>query len=303
MKTCPSFRNFGVLAVFGIILWLITQVNGDARTYVGTLDSTRPFAQIATFILGCVSIWAIWSTVHHYRRYKFSFAWSASFRMVGWLPIALSSLAVVSLIVLNLSSEDMPWFRDNRAIESIIPLTIGIVSSMIFSPTDDTTVEIQLTLARPISWVVLERLAIVMIPQFIIGIVAVGITLIKVAEADLVITLLRWIPPSTLLASIGIFVTFKGQNMALGVVVVGFMWVIFLIFESFFIPNVPIFFPLNHLHPYIWVFNPYLQPETLPMDAYWLNRLCVTFSGISLLALTVYQLRDEEYVLLGTKSV
>lgn len=300
-RVSQMIRHSIILFTLALIIFslLPTVFEDTARDYVGTIESTKVVAQIIAGILSLNTFWAIIRSIRHYRTYDFRIAWQASVQVVGWLPIAISSIAISFALLFNIGGNDTGWFRGERVIASIIPLSVGMTAAIIFSSTDDPMIETQLALPRPIAWVLLERLAVILLPQMLIAQIGTGIILMTMSELDVAIMVIRWLPPSLCLMGVGSYITLKSRNVSFGLVSVGVLWAITLLFGEVFLPSDSIFYPLNHLQPYLWVFNPYVQPNTLPIDAYWINRMCVALLGITLLALTVHQLRDEEMILLG----
>lgn len=266
-------------------------------------DRTRPVALIALLLIGGVALWGVGSGLAAVRRQPGQIAWKAARRSIGWIPVIISSIAIVTFILPEQTPGSMPWSEPARVVETLIPLAIGIQAALMFSPDDEPALEVLLACPRKISWVLLERLAVVLIAQAGIALVGVALTLALSNSEDVALTLLRWIPPALFLSGIAVYATLKSRVTAFGVVVAGLCWFAFSIFGETLLPGQPTLWPLNYVLPFLWPFNPYLQPDSLTMTDYWLNRALVTAAGIGLLMLGIHQLRDEEYVLLGARGI
>ena len=160
-----------------------------------------------------------------------------------------------------------------------------------------------LALPRPPVWVVLERLALVLVCQLVLGTVGAVIAALLLPDADLAVTLLRWLPPALLLGGAGLYATVRARVVVFGVMLVVLLWGVTMLCVDLLVPGQPVFYPLNLIQPFLWPVVPYLQPETLPMGDYWLNRLCVGAAGLVLMLLALWSLRDEERVLLGEQTI
>jgi hypothetical protein len=223
---------------------------------------------------------------------------------MGWLPIAATALGILSMMLTATNGTSLlPWSDKARVVESIVPLAIALQAALLLSPDDEPALEVLLACQRPMTWVLLERLAAVFIAQSGLALVGVALSLLISDQQDIAAALIRWLPPAIFLSAVGIYTTLRSRVAAFGVVVTGITWFAFIFFGIFFLPEQPVFRPLNYLQPFLWPFSPYLQPGDLTLGDYWLNRLCVSAAGIALLMLAAYQLRDEEQVLLGVCSL
>ena len=61
-------------------------------------------------------------------------------------------------------------------------------------------------------------------------------------------------------------------------------------------------FPLNYVQPFLWITHPFLAPDALMPADFWLNRVVIMGLGVGLMMLTLWNLRDEEKVLLNATS-
>jgi pimeloyl-ACP methyl ester carboxylesterase len=277
--------------------------NMRSLQFVIGADRIRPVALIALLLIGGVALWSIGNGAATMRRQPGQIAWRAARRSMGWIPVIVTGLAVLAFLIPEQTPGAMPWSERARVIETLIPLAIGIQAALLFSPDDEPALEVLLACPRKISWVLLERLAVVLTAQTGIALVGIALTLSLVKDADVPLTLLRWIPPALFFSGVAVYATLKSRVMAFGMVIAGLTWFAFSVFGESLLPGQPTLWPLNYVLPFLWPIHPYLQPDSLTIGDYWLNRAFVTAVGIGLLILGIYQLRDEEYVLLGTRGI
>lgn len=297
-------KIFADVAKFGLVVLLIIvgfKLLPDPPLMVN-VSTTRPVAQIATLVVVAIALMGIGNGGIAFGRQPVSLAWRASLRHMGWLPV-VATLGVMLLLILpeNGGVKNTPWSDRVRIVETVIPLAMAIQAALLFSPDDEPALEVFLACPRRISWVLLERLAMVLLAQTGIAFAGVALSLALVGDQDIFVALLRWLPPAIFLSGIGVYVTLRSRVATFGVVVAGLIWFAFGFFGSALLPGQPTFFPLNKIQPFLWVLNAYLQPGDLSISDYWLSRLFVTAFGIVLLMLAVYQLRNEEQVLLGAR--
>lgn len=276
----------------------------DMRAVYFTVSAaaTRPAAQIVTLLLSGAALWSIAMMTNALRLNPRGVAWRASLRSMGWIALAASLGAVVLFTYVQQSDSGMPWSDKARIIEIIIPLVMGAQAALLFSPDDEPALEIMLACPRKISWVLIERLAVVVLAQSGIGLIGMALMGTILPDEAFGAMLLRWIPPALFFSGAGVYVTLRSRSSAFSMVVVGLTWFAFLFWGQSFLPGQAIMWPLNYVQPFMWIGHPYLQPNDLSSVDYAINRLFVTSAGIALITLAAYSLRDEEYLLLGVKK-
>jgi pimeloyl-ACP methyl ester carboxylesterase len=273
-----------------------------APQFVVTTSATRPFATGFLLLLSGVALWGTATVAIAYLRQPRQVALYVSIRAVGWIPFLVSILTL--MIFVKQGGDDTPfaWQDKARVVESIIPLVMCIQVALMFSPDDEPALEVLLACPRRISWLLLERLGIILSAHAGIALVGVALSLALNPEQDVTLAIVRWIPPAIFLSGIGVYTTVRSRVAAFGVTVAGLIWFGMILFGAALLPGQPIFWPLNYLQPFLWPANPYLQPGQLAIGDYWLNRAFVTAAGIGLIMLAVYYLRDEESILLGSRK-
>ncbi len=299
-----SIRNLALVIVSAFGIFALGSVDATSRAAFNRLTSadTRPYAIAATLLLGGVTAWGAVSVSRNLRQHV-SLAWRASLRFAGWIPFALAlGVTVLFLIPETSGTTGFVWDDKTRIIESFIPLAAAIHAALIFSPDDEPALEVMLASPRRIYWVLLERLVIVLLGQAAVGLVTVALSLALVNDQDVLVSVFRWIPPMIFLVGLATYVTLRSRVAAFGVTLAGLMWFVFNFFSESLLPGAPTFWPLNAVLPFFWPLHPYLQPAQLSTGDYWLNRLCVLLAGVAFIMLAVYQLRNEESVLLGSRQ-
>ncbi len=289
-------------------IFLITAVGYVVdRHYIATLEDTYFVARLITLIVVCGALWTAIIGLQTLTKSRPQLIWRSNLNMI-YIPAVFTGLAIIiALYNADTTSTNtlaqLPIEDANKVIETIIPLALGIHAAMIFSPPDEPAIEIQLAAQRPIGWILAERYALILATQCLIGICAVGLQRMLFVDVDNgLILFARWLPPAIFLSGIGMFFTIKSRNLTFGVLMTAVLWFITVFFTDFFLPGVMLSYPLNYVHPYLWITHPYLQPEHLPVMDYWLNRSCVIAIGVMFISLTIHSLRDSEAVLLGISA-
>ncbi len=255
------------------------------------------------FIVGGLAALVSWNGWHAFQtliRYRTQFTLRMTFRMVGMWGLLVS---LGFFLMLFSASGDFGLGEDKgRVVEIVIPLVMGIQAAVLFSPTDENVLEILLTYPRPIVWVLAERLGLAFIFQVVAALVGVLISFFFFDDRTLGLALIRWIPPTLLLMGVGTYTTLKSRVLAFGVAIAALVWFVGLFFGPLLLPGMPVISPLDTIQPYLWSMNPYLLPQDLGWEDYWVNRALVSLIGFFLISRGGAYLRDEEVVLLGATS-
>lgn len=279
-------------------LWSVAGL--DSVLLPGVDSNARLVGWIAVLLCAGVLAYGAGWVLAQKRRY--GLAWRASLRAMGWVGLAAS----VGLMVLLFVSETMPgagvpWADKARVVELIIPLMMAVHAGLIFSPDDEPALETILVCPRPVIWLLLERLAVIGLAQTGVALIGIALSLYYVPDQDIAVMVVRWIPAAFLLTGVAVYTTIRSRVAAFGATVVGLVWFMFAFFGHTLLPGGTTFWPLNYLLPFIWIFNPYLEPISLTMGDYWLNRLCVLLVGANLILAALYLMRNEESLLLGSR--
>jgi pimeloyl-ACP methyl ester carboxylesterase len=274
-----------------------------AKTYTLSIQATRPPIQILGVLLFGVALWGVGSVGAGYVRGHNQIAWRASLRRMGWLPLVLGGLGVFALLT---NTNLMPSEVDGlSAVQMIIPLIMGVQAAMLFSPDDEPGLEMLLVMARPITWLVMERLAVVVAAQSVVALFGITLTVVLRPEQNLIVLLLSWIGSALFLSGLGMYITIRSRQMVFGMAVIAFLWAAFALFSSLFLPGTGEgwFFPLNLIQPFLWAIHVHARPADFSaMSDFWLNRAFLSVFGIALMVAALRDLRDSERVLLSVAS-
>lgn len=267
-----------------------------------TQDQTRTVFSIGLVILGIIAAgWLVQLSTAGWAKRRW-IAWRAAFRVVGWLPlVATVAMLVIGWLIGSSPNVPLPIFEHLRVIESIVPIAIGLQAAFLFSPDDEPGLEVVMACPRPLVWLVMERLGVLLLLQAIIALAGTGLT-VQLTEIDTLTALLRWTAPSLFFAGIGIFITLRSRNALFGLMMTGCLWFVLVLFMEAFIPGQPIFYPLNYIQPFGWGIQPFMQPQFLSWQDYLLNRGVLAVFGLVLIGISVSELRNQEKMLLGTEQ-
>ncbi len=276
-----------------------------APSFILSIDVTRPVVQTSAGLLGLAAVVSIGSAGVTLVRGRKRFAWGASLRKMGWLPAAATA-AFVLIALADTTGNIFPGeISSVSIIQIIVPLVIAIQAAMVFSPDDEPGLEMLLSLPRPVSWLISERLTLVVGSQSLIALAGVTLILALKPDENIPVLLLGWLPSALFLSGIALYTTLRWRIVTLGVVVAGFLWMIFGLFSGMFLPGeMSLPFPMNIIQPFLWALHLYASPADFALSDYWLNRLFLTGLGIGFMLLALRQVRDTEHLLLnmGQKS-
>ena len=133
--------------------------------------------------------------------------------------------------------------------------------------------------------------------QSVIAVFGAAITLVVAGSNDPLLALVRWISPALMMSGIALYATVRSRVAVFGSALTMLVWFALVMMGDALLPSRPVLFPLNYIKPWLWVFQPYLKPDSLSSDDYLLNRVVVAGFGLALIALAARQLHDEEAVL------
>lgn len=247
---------------------------------------------------GLASLVALWRGSQILYAHRRMIAWRYAWRRIGIVPTVITIAALISLTLL-VQSEVMPfvlWIGYARVVETVIPLAIGLQAAFLFSPDDEPTLELVIVAPRPLGILITERLLLLALIQ---GAIALFITVLLMTESQITLIegLIRGFPPSVLFAASGIYFTLRTRSGAFALIIVGFMWAASAWITAPFTPGVIWSEPFDLIQPWLWAIHPYIQPSQLPEDAYLINRGMVMMIGVTLLILSLSELRNTEKIL------
>jgi pimeloyl-ACP methyl ester carboxylesterase len=265
--------------------------------FILTVDVTRAPVAIATALLAAVALLGVFQLARALGGQPI--AWAASFHKMGWLPLMVTALALIVLI-LDREHKLLPVENGVTALQLIIPLAAAIQAALVFSPDEEPGLEMLLALPRPVAWLVMERFAVALLAQTALALLgAAGILLLDPAQ-NVGSLMLSWLPPTLFLSGLALYVTLRSRVPILGVVVAGFVWMVFGFFGSLFAPGGQGFaFPFNVIQPFLWPLNINATAFSLLPGDYALNRLFLAALGIGFVMLALRQVRSPEAILLN----
>lgn len=275
----------------------IVTASDDVRERILTLADTRPVAQIILFALIATSLYTggllSWSL-----RQRYAITWRASRRLAGWVVPLITVLVVIVFVLGNEKDARFNPLVSVPFIQLIIPIAAAIHTALIFSP-EDEPLEVLLALPRPITWLVFERVLIVILIHAGIGVMGMGLMAAKGNLVDAGALLAAWVPAMLFLVSFALYLTVRTRVMLMGLVGALVVWFIFMLFNPFLMPGMPQPFPFNFVQPLLWMINIFVQPSMFPeVEYYTLNRLILLGLTVFLFGRTVGQLNDGETLLL-----
>lgn len=226
----------------------------------------------------------------HMLRAPYQSAWGSALRLTNWLPAAG---AVAGLAIFGARGFDPEDQR--RLVELVVPLTLAISAAFALAPASEP-LEVLLACPRPAWWLLAERLLVLVVPFALVAVGGVILTNDATPTG-----LLRWISPALLLSGIAVYVTQRTRLAVFGALLTVVIWVMMVFMGDALLPGLPVSEPLHLIHPFLWLFHPYLTPEQVDSAAYLANRLAVGGLGVALLVMALRQTRDSA-AMLGINS-
>jgi pimeloyl-ACP methyl ester carboxylesterase len=244
------------------------------RWPVGVLSMALATVLIATIRRGAIGL----------RKNDRMWTWPISLRLIGlWLPLA--SAIVIAIIFIAKPVQFAP-FETARVIETIVPLLAGIHAAILFSPEDESALEITLASPRPLAWTILERVSLALLLH---GGVALAGTFfaISLTHESLIVAIARWLAPLLICMGLGVCLTLIFRQMVMSIGLNILLWFGLLMASE----------TLVNTWPYLWPIGLYLQPDR---SDFALNRVWLILIGLGLIALASTNLiRDHERLLIG----
>jgi len=213
-----------------------------------------------------------------------------SLRLVGWAPAAWCAAAVAGLLALYATvwqgaswPVEVAFLAVGRVVETILPLAVGMHIAFLLSPEDEESLELLLASPRPLAWVLLERLAVVVVLQGSVGLIgSLAIQGIAGGESFLLLTA-RWVAPSVFVGGVALWMSLASRKGVLSALVTLLLWGGLLMGSR----------GLERIF-FSWPIQVFMQPESV---GYARNRLALTLIGLGLAALAARLTADEERML------
>lgn len=211
------------------------------------------------------------------------------------MPAAGGALAVVLLLTLNVTVwqsaavlQDLNFLAAVRAVETILPLTVGLHAAFLLSPEDEESLELLLACPRPPAWMLLERLMVLAALQGSVGLMG-GLAGQWVGRSHdlLYLAMARWVAPSLFIGGVALLTAILTRKGTLSALVVLLLWGTLLLSGD--VVTERIFF--------LWPLHAFMQPEDVILADYARNRLSLSLIGLGLGALATYAIGDEERML------
>jgi len=282
-----------------------TTKDASLTTRVLTLTDTQPIAQGMALLLGGLSLYVA-ALLARALRQRYPITWRASVRLAGWI-VPLITAAVTLIMILNRDKVQLTPMISMSVLQLVIPLGAAIHTALIFSP-EDEPLEMLLALPRPITWLVLERVLVIVALYAGIGIGGMGLLAAQNRLGDIGMRLGAWLPSMLFLMSFTIYLTTRVRTMTMGLIGALAVWAITLLFGPFLIPSATnagphMPFPMNYVQPFLWTINMFAQPLSFPAwEYYTLNRVILLGLSVFFLWRTSALLSDAESLLLSAQD-
>ena len=245
---------------------------------------SRPVIAVLSLMLLGVVVWSGWRGAQSFRHRSHGWTWRISLRLLGWWPIAASAAGVISALILQ--PRGVTSLLPERVIETIVPLLAGVQAAFLFSPEDESDLEVTLACPRPITWTIAERLVWLLALQG--GVALIGsVALMAQTGESVSIVSARWLSPLLFFVGLGLCLTLISRQIIFSVGLTVLLWCGLMLASEY----------ITRMWPWLWPLSVYAQPD---LADFWLNRVWVTLCGLALMRFAAVNLvRDPERVLLG----
>ncbi|MCA9977705.1 MAG: hypothetical protein KC413_18225, partial [Anaerolineales bacterium] len=216
-------------------------------------------------------------------------AWRVSLRRVGWWPMAVCAVVMVSgLVLCETVWQDNDSFSTLRVLELVLPIFAGMHAAFLFSPDDEPPLELLVSAPRSPAWLLLERLLVFVALYLAIGVIGT-LGQAWLTETAVFPLLARWLPPLLWLTGVAVYLTLLTRQGLLSTLLIMLIWGGFVLGGQIIIYGCS---PLLPLHIF-------LQPDAplVTADMYVYNRVFTLLIGGLLLMMTINMSRDEPRLL------
>ncbi len=301
MNLLRGFRGLLIGAGAVVVVVLVVQiVLLDQKNETLPLEQSRVFMGLMALVMGGLLLAQVLLVVFSLK-HRPIIAWRMSFRLMGWLTLVIGAVVTVLVMLLEPDPRGLPFAGSQLAVEAIMPLVAGVSAAFALSPDDEPALEVMAAGARPLGWLLGERLLATGLTHAVLAGVLMVVSLFGEGERNLADAVLRWLPAMMLFMGLGAYITLRSRQPAMGAALVGLLWFGFAFMGVSLLPGVPALRPLNLIQPIFWTFHVYLQPKMMLREDYLLNRWMVTLMGLLLMSAAIGRLRDEEALLFGKR--
>lgn len=220
--------------------------------------------------------------------------WSTNVRLVGWLPMIGSAVAIIMALILSI----IAWWTEGispaypRSVTFIVPLAVALQSAFLLSPSEEPSLEILLASPRSLPMILQERLLVVAILHGGIALAGSLISLVLPNTANLLGTVIGWLVPSICLCGISLWVTQLTRQSAFSALLIMVLWGGMCLGGDAMVARWPVLWPLNL----------FLQLDRVFLFQYVMNRVLLVLVGLATMIRAFQYMCDEEHML-GVQSV
>jgi hypothetical protein len=213
-----------------------------------------------------------------------------SLRLVGWLPVAGSTVLVALLLALN----GIVWLGGGytlvstvRVVDTVVPLAVGVQAAFLLSPEEESALEMLLSCPRPVAWALWERLGVMLAVQGSVALAGNVVASTLLGGEGIVQAVARWLVPCAWFGGVAVAVALLTRQGVFGALLATLLWGGTLLGGD----------GLLDRYPFLWPLHAYLQPEDASSGVYALNRTVLMLAGLLLVSLAAGLTRDEEHML------
>jgi len=295
----PKFQ-WVILLCSSLLIGLVIQATGLLEP---SLDPTKP-PFIASCVCGAiisftlVGVYAMHQTLRGLQSHGGKFTWAISRKnSYWWIGVISAVLLMIALVISasTISALESPFANLSPlgALAVIVPFAMSVNMALIFDVQDEPDLDIILVCGRPVAWLVLERLAIVVVVHLLVGsVISVMGHFIK-DEGPLWRVILYWVSAAVFLSGVGFSITIRSRQIVFGSLAAIALWGTMGSMSSVLMSS----------RPDLWFIYVYPPAPALTELEFILNRLFTLTLGIVLIVYSLFRLKDREWIYTGHSTI
>ncbi|MDY7079728.1 MAG: alpha/beta fold hydrolase, partial [Chloroflexota bacterium] len=222
----------------------------DTPQFYVTINPMRPAARVVAMLAGAGGLGVLLYAGIGLGRLvgRGQIPWRVILRRVGWRPLLLNVLLSAALY-LAAPAIDLALFYERSLAQTIVivgPLLLAIQTALLVAPDDEPGLEIILACPRPLHWLFVERVTVVLAGQSLaaLGVMAAGAWFL---DEGVLVAMGGWIASVLFMSGLAAFVSVRSRKATLGVLIALLAWLVLGAMSSSMgeglLPAIPFDFP------------------------------------------------------------
>jgi hypothetical protein len=209
-------------------------------------------------------------------------------QIIGWFPPLGGAVAMgLGLALVASAPPEAQTWPPVRIVEAIVPLGVALQAAFILAPDSEAPLEMLCALRRPLDGILLNRMLTLLLMQFAAALAASAATMVLPDSESFFAVVARWLSPSLFVGGLSLFTVQLTRQGVFGALMTTLLWGGLLFGGDAMVARWPFTLP----------FHIFLQPASVSLADYVLNRCVLLIVGVGVTLGALYLVRDEERVL------